>query len=152
MWGLQVQEREAIIKELWRRIASVSGVAYTARNPKAPPNVSDFPAIQFFELGDSVEDTQKRGTQVAYKRKLDVVVEMFIAATTEASATNELMEIYLPRLKTALYLGGPTLGRLCSFKENGTSRILRPPVGENSIGIGLQLEIRYVEDVNLLFI
>lgn len=144
-------KRETIIKELWRRMSLVSGVNYTARNPKTPPNVSDFPVIQFFELGDAVEESDRRGTQVVYRRRLDVVIELFITATAEASATTELMEIYLPRLKAKLYEGGPSLGRLCSIVETGSSRVLRPPVGENAVGIGLQLEIRYIEDVSELF-
>ncbi len=41
-------ERERMMQELWRRLASVEGVVYTARNPKAEPGVKNLPAIQFF--------------------------------------------------------------------------------------------------------
>lgn len=147
-----MREREVLIKELWKRVASVSGVVYTARNPGAPPNVSDMPAIQFFELNDTVVDSAKRGAYIAFKRRLTVVVESFIAGTTEASSTDELAA-FIVNVKRAIYSGGMTLGnRQCLIQEVESSRIIRPAAGENLIGMGLVFDIMYTEDINQLFL
>lgn len=143
-------ERENIVEELWRRIASVEGVGYTARNPKAPPNVSDMPAIQMFELDDVVEESIKRGGSKwpINKRKLHVVIEMFIDATREESSSKELID-FVGKYKSKLYAGGNTLGGLCEMNELSSAKILRPPVGESVAGIGFAYSIRYLENTAL---
>ena len=143
-------ERENIIRELWKRLAGVSGVNYTARTPAAPPSAIDLPAIQFFELSDSVTDATRRGNYVANKRKLTVVVETAITATTEASATNELIA-FMDLIKAAIFDGDQTLGKKCLIQEEETSQIFRPTIGENAIGVAMVFSIHYVEDVNNLF-
>lgn len=146
-------EREELIEELWRRLASVEGVAYTARNPKAEPNESNMPCVQFFELDDDPKPAQSRGGAVAYpvyKRELKVIVEAFVKGTTEASSSKEL-GLFVQEVKKALYTNGNVLIPNCFFIEVEGSRILRPPTGGNIIGIGLVLQVSYIEDTSRLF-
>ena len=142
-------EREAIIAELWRRIDAVNGVVFTARNPASPPSKDDFPAIQFFELDDLVTDSSMRGGYPVYRRELDVAIEFFVAGTIEVASSKELGQ-FVQAGKTKLYEGGPTLGRRWEFKETTASRVLRPPVGKHSAGIGIVIVIKYIEDVSRL--
>lgn len=144
-----MKERELIIAELWSRLDSVEEMAHTARNPISPPSVSDLPAAQFFELGDLVEQMTMRGTLPVYKRRLTVVIEVFIRGSLESAAGKEL-SIFVRKVKQKLYEGGATLGGLCNLAEVESGRILRPPVGENTIGVGIAFEIRYLEDISKL--
>jgi hypothetical protein len=143
-------EREAIIQELWSRLASVTGVAFTARNPKQEPSVDNLPCIQFWEMDDKVEEESARGGYPSFKRSFDVVVEPFVLASTDASASKVLND-FIIEIKKQVYRDGVSLGGLCRVSEAGSSRILRPPVGENVIGIGITFTFRYVETVANLF-
>jgi len=140
-------EREQIIQELWRRIAGVSGVKFTARNPSVPPSSENVPSIEFFELPDNVTDTTTRGGVPVMKRKLQVAIEVFIAGSKDSAASKELMA-FVKTVKAALYAGGPTFGGLCSWKEVEASRVMRPETGANLAGIGIVIEIMYVEDAS----
>uniref|UniRef100_A0A6M3MEZ2 Tail protein n=1 Tax=viral metagenome TaxID=1070528 RepID=A0A6M3MEZ2_9ZZZZ len=145
-------EREAIIEELQARMWTVTGVTKVARNTKAEPSVNDLPYIGIFELPDVVEEVSTRGATKPpdYRRRLSVMIESFIAASSEGASSQELFS-FVEELKTKLYAGGPTLGGLCAFKETDLSRVLRPPAGDNTIGIGIALEIVYIEDTTKLF-
>lgn len=146
-------EREAIIEEFWRRMALVDGVRFTARNPMVPPSIDDLPAIQFFELSDSVITPNSRGAsqRPVYRRELQLVAEAFIKAESEASSTMELA-LFVNEVKKALYVDGITLGRKhVELSEMEASRVIRPIVGGPVIGIGLTFKIRYVEDTQTLF-
>lgn len=143
-------EREQIIENLWRRLSTVEGVAYTARNPKAEPNSENMPCIQFFELSDKVVHTSQRGGYPIYKRSFQVVIELFVKASSD-SASSKALGSFMEKLKRSLYEGGPSLGGLCSFSEDGTSQMIRPPTGDNIIGTGMGITILYVEDAGKLF-
>ena len=146
-------EREAILEEFWKRLASVDGVKFTARNPSAPPSLEDLPVIQFFELNDSVVEPSSRGASARpiYKRELQLVVEVFIKAEQEASSTKEL-GLFVQEVKKALFTDGVTLGRRSvELSEIETGRILRPAVGGPIIGVGLAYKIRYIENIQTLF-
>lgn len=145
-------EREILIQELWSRLSSVSGVTSTARNPKKTPSVEDFPCIQFFELNDLVIKESSRGGYPIYLRNLEVAIDSYMKATSEQSATKEL-GLFVQEVKKKIYQGGVNLGRKCQIiKEVESSRVLRPPVGENSIGLGLAFNILYTEEIGKLFI
>lgn len=146
-----MREREYIIQELWRRLALVPGVNFTGRNPKGPPDVDNLPAIVFFEMPDVVEEADMRGATKLpnYRRRMTVVIECYISASTEQSSTLELLN-FVKKVKIELYRGGITLGGLCAFKEVEASRIYRPPAGNHVIGVGFPIEIVYIEDIALL--
>lgn len=145
-------ERDSILKALWARMASVAGVMFTARNPVNPPNKDNMPCIQFFELDDLVTDITKRGGLPAHKRELELVIEMFILASSEPAATKELAE-FVGKVKYKLYEGGVTLGlKGVELREVSTGQILRPPDLDLAIGVGIVLKIRYVEEISKLVV
>jgi hypothetical protein len=141
-------ERETILREFWKRMSAVTGVAYTARNPKKPPSINSLPAIQIFEFTDRVLGTSQRGGYPIYKRRMTVVAESFISASKEGASSAEIMA-FLLLLKKSLYADGGTLGGLCSLRETETSRVLRPATGGNVSGVGVSFELDYVEDTSL---
>jgi hypothetical protein len=145
-----MREREIAIAEFWKRIASVTGVIKTARNPSDNPSASDFPAIQFFELDDTITGKGRRGGYPIYTRTLIVTAEAFIPGTSESAATKELGD-FVQEMKKKIYAGGNNLNKTCSeITEIGCTRVLRPPVGKNSIGIGVIFEIKYIENISTI--
>lgn len=145
-------DRDVVIGALWQAIASVSGVVRTSRNPSRPPKVSDMPAIQMFELDDKVIGRTLRGVgrSPSYKRQLLVAVESFIEAESDESSSAELFA-FVNDLKAALYADGQSLGLTgVEFSEKSMSPVLRPPGLEQVAGIGILLEITYVEDISQL--
>lgn len=147
-----MREREIFITEFWRRVALVSGVVKTARNPGDNPSTDDFPAIQFFELDDTIEAQGRRGGYPIYTRKLILAVEFFIVATSEASASKEL-SAFVQEGKKKIYQGGNNLGKTCNeIVEAGCTRVLRPPVGKNAVGIGVVFEVNYTENIATIMV
>jgi hypothetical protein len=145
-------EREQIIAALWGRMAAVAGVQRTARNPINPPAEGDLPCVNIFELGDRVREARKRGATAppAYKRELTVILEPFVLGTSEPQVTNEL-GAFLQEVKKKLYEGGTNLGLTgVEVEEVELSSIYRPPGMEKVAGIGITVNIRYVEDVSRL--
>ncbi len=123
------------------------GIVRTGRNPKKQPSLEDLPWCAIYELGDLVEEGRMRGGLPAYKRRLTVIVETYIDATKEGRATEELGD-FIQLLKIAIYAGGPSLGGTCNeIVEVDASQIIRPPIGGNSIGIGLAFDIIYIEKI-----
>lgn len=148
-----MDEREVIMRELWRRLALVPTVKYTARNSKAEPDEANFPAIQFYELEDQVlPDSPQhfRGGLPAFKRKFRVAIESFISGTTEESATKELY-VFIKSVKKEIYRGDGKMGLKIAVIEVSATRVLRPPVGGHGIGLGLFFDFVYVEDISKIF-
>lgn len=125
---------------------------YTARNPKDPPGIDKMPCGQFFELDDVVTQESRRGGSQypMFKRRMVLVLEVFLVGATEASASKELGK-FVQDVKKSIYSDGNTLGKRCEIRETSAGRVLRPPVGGAVIGVGLTFEIAYVEDVGKLF-
>lgn len=146
-----MREREIFITELWKRLSSVVGVNRTARNPASSPNIDDFPIIQFFELDDDIISQSQRGGYPIYKRKLNLVIEAYITATKEALSSKELGS-FVQEVKKKIYFGGNSLNNTCSLLiEKRASRVLRPPVGDHSVGISIPFEVIYIEDISKLY-
>ena len=140
-------ERETLMAELWSRIRSTPGVVYTARNPSQVPSAEQLPAIQMFEMPDTVEKQDSRGGLPIYHRSLIVVVESFINATSEPAASKEITA-FVDQVKKVIYSGGPTLGGKAKLiRETEASRVLRPKMGENIVGLGIVFAIQYIENV-----
>jgi hypothetical protein len=148
-------EREIIVSTLQERMAAVTGVQSTARNPTNPPNATDLPRINVFEMSDRVESASLRGgtKRPEYKRRMEVILEAFIQADTEEGATQDL-GLFVRELKKSLYSDGVKLGLRCvtELGEVETSQILRPPAVERVVGVGITLKIRYVETIDALFV
>lgn len=144
-------EREILMQELHSRLSGVDGVSFVERNPAEPPGVKDLPAILIFEFSDTMEEGSHRGGYPVYRRSLKVVVESYINAASEGAATTEL-SAFIAKVRKVIYTGGNNLSRKAStLIEVESSRVLRPPIGENVAGLGLVFEITYVEDVSKLF-
>jgi len=147
-----VLEREAILAALWKRMAAVSGVARTARNPVDPPSLEDLPCINMFELQDKVVGVKKRGASLLpeYRREVSVALEVFVAGSSEPQSSQAL-GLFVQDVKRKLYEGGVTLGlKGVEVEETDASQILRPSKMDSVAGIGILLKIKYVEDVTKL--
>jgi len=145
-----LEEREAIIVELQKRLASVEGNNAADRNPESPPDASSMPVINFYELDDNVVKSSQRGGYPVYTRVLNVVIEPFIQGEERGSETKEL-QAFCRKLYIKLYekvgSNAPnSLGGLCSFVETAKSRVLRPATGPKVAGIGIAIAITYLED------
>jgi len=148
-----MREREVILAKLWELVAATSGVGRTARNPVTPPNENDMPCINLFELDDLVDSSANRGASQypAYKRTLSVVIEVFASGSSEAAATKAL-GLFVQEMKKKIYQYGVSLGLAnVEVLEESAGRILHPPDMERTVGIGISLRIKYVEDVSKLF-
>lgn len=140
-------ERENIIGEIWKRLSEVSGVGFTARNPKEPPSTDNLPSLTFFELEDMIEEQRMRGGKPQYRRRLTLVIEAFVDGSTESLAVQELAAFVI-LMKAKLFADGSNLGGRCSeIVETESSRILRPETGGNVAGIGLAFDVKYVETI-----
>ena len=145
-------KREQIILEFWKRVASVSGMTYTARNPVASPNVDDLPIGNIFDFpAKAVKTAGSSRTGIPIIGfDMSVILEVYMAGTTEYSSTNEFFTFYTEVLK-AIYVDGASLGDLkCHIMLNEMTRIFRPPIGGNTVGIGTVFTVSYFEDFNNL--
>ncbi len=141
-------EREDLIVEFMKRLASVPDVEYTARNPDKVPSKDNMPCIQLFEMEDIVDEPKMRGDiAVAYKRSFEVITEHFVEGTTDEKASKELVA-FIKSCKKVIYADGQTLGKRCSLEETGGGRILRPESGSHIAGMGISWKIRYIETIN----
>jgi hypothetical protein len=132
--------------ELEKRMTTVTGVVFVGRNPGKEPSTEDVPCINIFELDDPVDEMRMRGGKPDYKRSLNVVIEFFIAGSTDAKASKELTAFW-ELIKQKLYAAPYGLGGLANaVYETGAGRVLRPSVGEHLIGLGMAITIRYIED------
>jgi len=146
---MAISQREKIMMEIERRLLLVPGVGFVTRNPESPPDQSNFPAVQIFELDDEVEEQTMRGGKPCLKRKLQVAIEMYISASSQGARNAELNE-FLSLVRRELYRTKQNFGGFASsWKEISMSRILVPPVGDNSIGVGVAIEILYLEDISM---
>lgn len=148
-------KREVIVERFEKRMSEVSGVSFVARNPIKEPQTSDLPCIQFFELGDGVDSgkVSKRGagTYPSYIRTLSLIAEIFIAGSSEEASSKELLA-FVEEVKKKFYEGGNNLGLSgVELVERGAGRVLRPPAGDNIAGMGIELEIAYIEDTSEMF-
>lgn len=147
-------EKELAIRELWRRLSLVDGIQRAPmRNPGTPPKDSDYPTINFFDSSAKVHDIRNSGRNrpPIYLWNSIVIIEPFVKATTEDSATDEL-NAFVRNMKRQLYVDGMTLGGTCSeFYETHYTQYLKPPSSRLLIGISLYFNLRYIEDISKLF-
>ena len=145
---MAVLQRELVMAEIVRRMFLVSGHGTISRNPESPPDTEDFPAIQLFELDDEVTEQTMRGGKPTLKRKLQVAIEMYLSASSEGARSSELAA-FVALVKAELYRGKQNFnGTAEVWREISMSRILIPPVGANAIGVGIAIEIAYLEDIS----
>ena len=151
---MSCDEKENAIQELWRRLSLTEGIGRAPmRNPVSPPSSGDFPTIQFFDMPAQVTDVRQHGkTRVpVYMWSAQIVIEPFVEAESEDSATDEL-NAFVKSIKKVVYQGGMTLGGNCKeLVETEYSQYLRPPSSSLVIGISLFFNLKYIEDTSRLF-
>jgi len=143
-------KREEIISELFQRIVNVPGVSRVKRNPNVAPSTEDTPIVNIFEFEAKViGDSGGGGVALpVIKFKMPCVVEVFINASSNATATTEFFTFYQEVLKS-IFNDGMSLGNIgCNIKIISTSRIFRPT--GLMIGMGTVFEIVYLEDLKQL--
>lgn len=145
-------KRETLMAELVTRVANVTGNALTVRNPANRPSTDNMPLVAIMDFPARVlgtprgSKTQKPVLKVEFK----VVMEVYVAGTTEEDATSELMTFFASVL-SAIFTDGCSLGGLgCLITITDFTRVLRPPIGQNAAGIGTLFNIEYVEDFSNL--
>ena len=141
--------REQIVAEIEKRMTTVSGVNFVARNPVKEPGDDDFPVVMIFEMPDSVEEISFRGQKPSFKRRLQVLIEVFVSGSTVEKGSRELMAFF-EEVKRTLYAEPLHLGGLASITEDESGRVVRPSAGGKVIGLGTVFSFRYVEDINAL--
>ncbi len=144
-------KREEIVSEIIGRLSGITGIGLISRNPSSRPDISDMPIVNVFDFpAKAVSSRFSRNTAPLIEFELTLVLELFIAGTTEELATSELFDFYRNVLK-AIFADGASLGGIgCAVTISEITRVLRPPIGGNAIGIGMVLLIKYVEDLNNL--
>ena len=139
--------RNSIVTEVWKRVAGIPNIIYTARNPSRPPTEDEFPCIQIFEREDKISSSSRSRTQKPInKRELLIYIEVFTKADTDESASHDL-SVLVDTVKSALYVDGSSLGGRCDLHEVEMSPIVRPTTGTPSVGISIALKITYVEEI-----
>jgi len=144
---------QTLERMLWDNIHSTaSGYTYTLADVKRNPSVPgmSFPAVYIIEQGDIVYEVPQlgyKGMSLIRKRRMDVMLELWIKPTEEATASNELMDFYGDVRRALFHLDGGTLGGLCKMKEYGTSRVAWPKYGDSGslIGMAMYVYIFYVD-------
>lgn len=141
-------DREALVAEFWKRVAGVAGMNSTARNPESPPKAEDCPVGNIFDLEDEVEATDG-GRRPKNKRRLTLILELFVKGSSDAAASKELWLFY-QTVKKALYADPADLGRKATLLEKRTSAFVTIDAGNHMKGVGIEFHILYTEDVGLL--
>lgn len=148
--------RDSIVIEIQRRlllIKSANGYSfdlrYVFRNPEDDPNPDLMACTHLFEFPEvTIEKTQSRGAKdkPAYKKEMRVVMEHWYKSASKGATTRDI-NTYLKAARKILFIDGQTLGRLASFvMEDEVSRVYRPSIGNNVVGIGQVLLLQYIED------
>lgn len=151
--------RNDVIFEIQRRLMTIqAGNGYpfsltsVQRNPEEAPSRDKMPLMNVFELPEvTANATSEQGTKApVYVKKLTVIVEMWVATATEEEASQGINDM-LRSARKALFTGGCTLGKMVSLmREVEVSRVFRPGIGGSTAGLGMVLELTYVEDFSKL--
>lgn len=149
-------KRDGIVIEILRRLNLIkvsNGYSFdlkmALRNPEDEPSVEDMPMTNVFEFPEiNLGEAKRRGASLPpiYTKELTVVMEHWYVSASRGQTTKDVYT-YLSSARKTMFSDGITLGRLCSnVEETEVSRIYRPPIGNNVVGIGQVLNFRYIED------
>lgn len=142
-------KREILVSELFRRIGNTEGMVYTARNPISVPSSDDMPVGNLFEFDLDVLKFSISGASAipTLEVRMPLVLEVFINAEREETATEEFLQFYSEVLKS-IFSDGVSLGNKgCLLGLKQMTRILRPEAGTNVIGMGTVFEMTFIEDL-----
>ena len=152
--------RDSIVSEIMRRLLLVKvangytfDTRYVFQNPESEPLVESMPCVNLFEFAEiTLDHAKNRGASQPpiYTKEFQVVIESWYASSS-LGRTSKDITAFLKSNRKAIFSDGITLGRLCSLiQETEVSRVYRPPIGNNVVGIGQVLTIRFIEDFNSL--
>jgi len=149
-------KRENLVVEIMKRLYSIKtangyvfDISMVVRNPENEPEIDHMPMTNLFEFPEiTIDETKRRGASQPpiYTKEMTIVLEHWYVSASRGETTKDIYK-YLSSARKAIFQDGITLGRLCSgVKETEISRVYRPPVGNNVVGIGQVLSIHFVED------
>lgn len=152
-------KRDDAVVEIMRRLLTINttnGYDFTInqviRNPETEPSPERMPITNIFEFPEVTAKGSSRGaTQPPnYIKEFQVVLEHWFASATRGETTKDIVK-YLKYARKVIFADGITLGRICTeVEETETSRVYRPMIGNNVVGVGQVLRIVFVEDFNNL--
>jgi len=151
--------RESIIQELQLRMNSITvldgytnTVKYVFRNPEVEPSPETMPCINIFELEDLSVEFAKRSSSSPpiVKKNMRVALESWLQSSSEGNVSKDV-SLFLKDIRTALFFDGTTLGdKAANVSESELSRVFRPGISNFIGGIGIILEVIYIEDFSHL--
>lgn len=154
-----MSKRDNAIIEVLRRLNLIRtandfdfNVLMIQRNPDEEPSAETMPSISLFEFPDLTKTKGKRGASLPpiYEREVTFVLELWYKSLTEGATTRDIMK-FLNYVRTVIFSDGVTLGKLVSnIDEEELTRVYRPGIGNNIVGIGAVYKLQYVEDFSTL--
>jgi hypothetical protein len=154
-----MMQRDEIVVEVQKRLNGITtanghpfDIAYVFRNPEEEPSVNRMPCINIFEFPDITVDEKQRGGSLKpiYKKEFQVVLEMWYVSASAGETSRDIMT-FLKSVREVIFEGGITLGGKAKYvKEEEVSRVYRPGIGNNVVGIGQVLSFQYIEDFDTL--
>lgn len=151
--------KDDVVKEVQRRLNLITVAngypfdnSYVFRNPEDEPSPDLMPCVNIFEMEDSPIHLQTRSasTPPISTQSLRLILEMWYKATSQGAGSVSIM-LFLKSVRTALFSDGITLGNVVKqMAEVEVSRVFRPAISNRVFGIGVVLELLYVEDFSNL--
>jgi len=152
-------QRDNVVVEVMRRLLLITtgnGYDFTVnsviRNPENEPSPDRMPLTNLFEFPEITVGESTRGSSKMpiYKKEFQVVLEHWYASANRGVTTKDITK-YLKYSRQTLFSDGNTLGKICSLvEESEISRVYRPQIGNNVVGIGQVLRVVFVEDFSQL--
>lgn len=153
--------RDTAIIEILKRLNSIKivngfdfDVSLIQRNPEEEPSGDRMPSISLFEFPDTTKSKNQRGSNQPpiYDREMSTILELWYRSASEGETTRDIMK-FLRYVRYVLFSDGVTLGKkVYNIDEEETSRVYRPGIGNNIVGIGMILVINYLEDFSQITI
>ena len=154
-------KRDIAIIEILKRINSIKiangfsfDISLIQRNPDEEPSGDYMPSVSVFEFPDVTISKNKRGASIppVYQREMTVVLELWYRSSSEGETTRDIMT-FLEYARYVLFNDGVTLNRkVNNIDEAETTRIYRPGLGNNIVGVGMVLTVEYLEDFGTITI
>ena len=152
-------KRDDIVIEIQARLNLITvgnghpfDVDYIFRNPDEEPSPEQMPAINIFEMPDITTGGQQRKASdlPVYERQFTVALELWYKSVNPGIVSKDIMT-FLKASRQVIFSDGVTLGGLVSMVlEEETSRVFRPDIKNNVVGIGQVLQFTYIEDFSNL--
>lgn len=151
--------KDDAVKEIQRRLNLITIAnghpftnSYVFRNPEDEPSPDLMPCVNIFEMEDAAIHLQARNASSPpiSTQNLRLVLEMWYKSTSQGAGSVDIM-LFLKSVRTVLFSDGITLGgAVKQMAEVEISRVFRPAISNKVFGIGVVLELVYIEDFSNL--